>query len=64
MSRCNDHDEIGKVDVFAVFANRVMKFLEGLTSGDHVNYVHSKKTRQLLRDDDPLAKLFTKGMLS
>lgn len=58
-----DHNEIGEFDFFAVLADNVVEFLEGLSSGDHVHNIHSDLNNQLLGDDDPEAQFFTKRML-
>lgn len=41
MGRGEDHDKVSKLDIFAIFADQIMEFLERFPSSNHVNYVHS-----------------------
>ena len=60
MDRGEGHDEVGKLDVFAIFALQVMEFLQWLASGDHVDCVHTHLADELLGHDDVETELLTK----
>ena len=64
VTRGKNHDEVGALDWLAAGTNCVMELLQRFASGDHVGNVNTHFYNHLLRNHNPEAKLFTKGVLS
>lgn len=64
MDRSKDHDEVGEFNLLALTANQIVEFLEGCSSGNHVDYVDANFDDQLLRNHDVKTKFFAECMLT
>lgn len=63
MDRSEDHDEIGTLEGLAVGADDIVKLLERIATGNHIDDVHAYLHDKLLGDNNPKTKLFAKRML-